>query len=326
MHEVHAARLTIPYERGLHALGDGVFAYLQPHGGWGWNNAGLVVGEGASLVVDTLFDLQLTREMLDAMEPRTAADPIRAAVNTHGDPDHCFGNELLPADTEIWASTTAREAMVRATPEEVRAMFGSRELGDAFARFSRSRFGVFELEGIRPRPATRTFDGHAELIVGGRVVELHDLGPAHTASDTIVHVPDTHVVFGGDLVFAHDTPLIWSGPISNWLHALDRILAMRPRLIVPGHGPVTNEAGVRDLAHYLQWLSDEATARFEMGMDPDEAVEDIDLSPFADWAEQERIAVNVYSAYRELDPSLPERSTQEQFRRMAEWAVRHGRV
>jgi glyoxylase-like metal-dependent hydrolase (beta-lactamase superfamily II) len=326
MHEVHPARLTIPFERGLHDLGEGIFAFLQPDGGWGWSNAGLILGDGASLVVDTLFDLHLTREMLDAMQPWTAANPIRAAVNTHGDPDHCFGNELLPADAEIWATTTAREAMLRATPEEVQGMFASRELGQDFVRFSRSRFGVFELEGIRPRPATRTFDGHAEVRVGGRAVELHELGPGHTASDTIVHVPDTAVVFAGDLVFACDTPLVWAGPISSWLNALDRILAMRPRLIVPGHGPVTDEEGVRDLAHYLQYVSDEATARFETGMGPEEAAEDIDLSPFADWAEQERIAVNVYTAYRELDPSLPELSVPEQFKRMAEWAVRHGRA
>lgn len=321
-----ATRLTIPYERGLHDLGDGVFAFLQPDGGWGWSNAGLVVGDGASLVVDTLFDLHLTREMLAAMEELTAAQPIRTAVNTHGDPDHCFGNELLPDDAEIWASTTSTEAMLHSTPEQVSGMFGSRELGEEFTRFARTRFGTFELGDIRLRPATRTFDGHAELRVGGRTVQLQEQGPGHTASDTIVHVPDTGVIFAGDLVFACDTPLVWSGPVASWLTALDRILAMRPRLIVPGHGPVTDENGVRDLAHYLQYVSDEATARFEMGMDADEAADDIDLSPFADWTEQERIALNVHTIYRELDPSLPELSLPEQFRRMARWAARHGRA
>lgn len=316
-------RLTIPYERGLHDLGDGVFAFLQPDGGWGWSNAGLVLGEGESLVVDTLFDLHLTREMLDAMEPATATAPIRSAVNTHGDPDHCFGNELLPAGTEIWASTTARDAMGRVTPDELRALFASRDLGDAFAKFARTRFGTFELEGIELRPATRTFDGRTALEVGGRTLDLHEMGPAHTASDTVVHVPDASVVFTGDLVYAYDTPLVWAGPIGSWLNHLDRILAMKPRLIVPGHGPVTDEAGVRDLAHYLQYVSDEATARFELGMDPDAAADDIDLSPFADWSEQERIVVNVYAVYRGLDPSFPERGLPEQFERMAGWAARH---
>ena len=61
--------MDIAYTKGLHELGDGLYAYLQPDGGWGWSNAGLITGEGTSLLVDTLYDLHLTREMLDAMAP-----------------------------------------------------------------------------------------------------------------------------------------------------------------------------------------------------------------------------------------------------------------
>ena len=315
--------VTIPYERGLHDLGDGVFAYLQPDGGWGWSNAGLVTADDASLVVDTLMDLHLTRAMLEAMEPHTAAHPIRVAVNTHGDPDHCFGNELLPDDIEIWATTTARDACAAATPAIVAGMFASSELGQEFARFSRTRFGTFEMASVTHRVPTHTFDGEAKLRFGDREVQLLELGPAHTGGDAIVHVPDTGVVFAGDLVFANDTPLMWAGPVENWLSALDRILALRPRAIVPGHGPVTDADGIRDLAHYLQYVADEATARFEEGMDPDEAADDIDLSPFDDWSERERIAVNVHTVYRGLDPALPALSVPEQFVRMAAWAARH---
>jgi glyoxylase-like metal-dependent hydrolase (beta-lactamase superfamily II) len=315
--------VTIPYERGLHDLGDGVFAYLQPDGGWGWSNAGLVTAADASLVVDTLMDLHLTRAMLAAMEPQTTAHPIRVAVNTHGDPDHCFGNELLPDDIEIWATTTARDACAMATPEAVAGMFASSDMGQEFSQFSRTRFGTFEMAGVTHRVPTRTFDGEATLRFGDREVRLLELGPAHTAGDAIVHVRDTGVVFAGDLVFANDTPLMWTGPVESWLSALDRILALRPRAIVPGHGPVTDADGVRDLAHYLQYVADEATARFEGGMDPDEAADDIDLSPFDDWSERERIAVNVHTVYRGLDPSLPALSVPEQFVRMAAWAARH---
>ena len=154
-------------------------------------------------------------------------------------------------------------------------------------------------------------------------MRLLELGPGHTAGDAIVHVPGSDVVFAGDLVFANDTPLMWAGPVESWLSALDRILAMRPRLIVPGHGPVTDEEGVRDLAHYLQYVADEATDRFEQGMDVDDAADDIDLSPFDDWSERERIAVNVHTVYRGLDPSLPALPVPEQFVRMAKWAARH---
>jgi glyoxylase-like metal-dependent hydrolase (beta-lactamase superfamily II) len=316
-------RLTVPYDRGLHALGAGLYAYLQPDGGWGLSNAGLVCGDGASLLVDTLFDLHLTRDMLGALAPHTAAAPIRLAVNTHGDPDHTFGNELLPQDAEIWASTAARDAMLHATPEAVGAMFAARDGSQELRDFLRTRFGGFHVDGITLRPATHTFDGRAELRVGGREVVLRELGPGHAPGDTIVHVPDADVVFAGDLVFAHDTPLMWTGPVESWLSALDRILALRPALVVPGHGPVTDADGVRDLAHYLQYIADEATARFELGMDADAAAEDIDLEPFADWSQRERIVVNVHAVYRGLDPSIPARPVPDQFERMARWAARH---
>ena len=88
--------MHVAYTKGLHELGDELYAYLQPDGGWGWSNAGLVTAGGTSLLIDTLYDLRLTREMLEAMAPVTSDHPIDAAMNTHSNPDHCFGNELLP--------------------------------------------------------------------------------------------------------------------------------------------------------------------------------------------------------------------------------------
>src|SRR3954467_6571925 len=76
--------MRIAYQRGLHELGDGLYCYLQPDGTWGWSNAGLIAADGTSLLVDTLFDLELTRAMLDAMRPITDRSPIDAAMNTHG--------------------------------------------------------------------------------------------------------------------------------------------------------------------------------------------------------------------------------------------------
>ena len=85
----------IEFDHGLAEIGDGLWAYLQPDGSWGWSNAGLVAGEDRSLLVDTLFDLPLTRAMLDSMDAITATRPIRTLVNTHANGDHCYGNQLV---------------------------------------------------------------------------------------------------------------------------------------------------------------------------------------------------------------------------------------
>jgi glyoxylase-like metal-dependent hydrolase (beta-lactamase superfamily II) len=315
--------VKIAYERGLHELGDGLFAYLQPHGGWGWSNAGLVTADGASLLIDTLFDLRLTREMLDAMAKVTERNPIGAAVNTHGDPDHCFGNQLLPEGIAHYTTSAAAAALSGARPELVAGMFASEDLGAEFSAFSRRSFGAFDFRDIELRVADKTFDSSLDVLVGDRLLRLIELGPAHTAGDAIVHVPDADVVFTGDLIFVGATPLIWQGPVASWLAACERIRLLGARILIPGHGPVSDASSTADIERYLIYIRDEARARFDAGMDAEAAADDIDIADFAGLGDPERIAANVHSIYREFDPSLPASTVPEQFVRMARWASRH---
>jgi cyclase len=131
------------------------------------------------------------------------------------------------------------------------------------------------------------------------------------------------VVFTGDLLFIEGTPVVWAGPVSNWVRACEEILALDAHTLVPGHGPVTDASGVRDVQRYLRYVADEARARFEAGMDWDTAADDIELGDFADWGDPERIVVNVATVYRELDSSLPAPEVPELFVRMAQWRARH---
>src|SRR3954451_8523274 len=149
--------MRVAYRKGLHEVGDGLFAYLQPDGTWGWSNAGLVTGPGTSLLVDTLFDLRLTREMLDAMRPVTDRHPIGAAMNTHGNGDHCFGNALLPDGAEVYATKGAAEELEAAPPELVNALKNTDQLGREFSAYIRRIFGPFRFEDIDLRPPTATF-------------------------------------------------------------------------------------------------------------------------------------------------------------------------
>jgi cyclase len=315
--------MNIAYERGLHELGDGLYAYLQPDGGWGWSNAGLVTGEGTSLLVDTLFDLNLTRAMLDTMQPVTDRNPIGQAFNTHGNGDHWFGNSLLPDGIPIVASAAAIEDMRAAPAAAVNVLFNELDLGPEFDAFAERAMRKFDFASVVERLPTESFSGRHELRVGDRGVDLIELGPAHTLGDTIAHVPDAGVVFTGDLLFIEGTPIMWDGPVGNWLTACDRILDLGARVIVPGHGPVTDDSGVRDLQGYLTYVRDEARQRFEAGMDETAAADDIDLTDYRDWGDPERIAVNVATIYRELDPSLPALARPELFVRMAQWSARH---
>lgn len=315
--------MKIAYRQGLHELGDELYAYLQPDGGWGWSNAGLIKGDGASLLVDTLFDLRLTEDMLEAMEPVTARAPIGQAMNTHGNGDHWFGNQLLPDGIPIIATSRAIDDMQATPPALMDALLSAQGLPSELEAFVQQVFGPFEFGDIEPRFPTESFDGHHTLTIGGRQVELLELGPAHTPGDAIVHLPDAGVVFTGDLLFIEGTPIMWAGPVSNWLEACDRILELNARVLVPGHGPVTDESGVRDVQRYLRYVREEATRRFEAGLDAQAASDDIDITDFRDWGDPERIVVNVATIYRELDPTLAPASPPELFAQMGSWSARH---
>src|ERR1700747_2349896 len=104
------------HEVGLQEVGDGLYAYLQRDGGWGWSNAGLVSDGEHSLPIDTLFDVRLTEQMLRTMRKAVpAAARIETLVNTHANGDHCYGNQLL-GEAHIIASERAAEEMSELPP------------------------------------------------------------------------------------------------------------------------------------------------------------------------------------------------------------------
>jgi len=293
------------YRKGMHEVAEGVWAYLQPDGGWGWSNAGLITDGDRSLLVDTLFDLKLTGEMLEAMRLISpAAQDIDTLVNTHANGDHWYGNSLVEG-AEIVASVSAAAEMLELPPDRfaqlMKAAPGMGETGAFLARV----FGAFDFEGIDAAFPNRTFTGEVELAVGDRRVRLIEVGPAHTAGDVIVHLPDDGVVFTGDILFHGGHPIVWAGPISNWIAACDRILALEPVVVVPGHGPLGEAGAVADLKGYFEHLSVEARRRFDVGMSAADAARDIDLGPYSGWGEGERIVVNVGCLYREFGAEMP---------------------
>jgi cyclase len=288
------------FDQGLRELAEGVWAYLQPDGGWGWSNAGLVTGGGESLLVDTLFDLRLTGEMLEAMRRATpAAARIDTVVNTHANGDHCYGNELV-RDSVIVASTRCADEMAALPPSTMAAMMRSApSLGPA-GQFVARIFAPFSFDDIALTLPTSTFDGRLDLLVGARAVTLLEVGPAHTAGDVIAYLPAEGVVFTGDILFNGAHPIVWAGPVSNWVAACDRILALEPRVVVPGHGPLAEPSALRDLRDYFGLLTREARIRFDAGMAPLDAARDIDLGPFAGWHEAERVVANIHALYRDF--------------------------
>lgn len=293
--------MKIPYTFGLHDLGNGIYAYLQPDGSWGLNNSGLVVGSDKVMLVDTLYDLPRTRKMLadmNAAEPRTKTMDI--VVNTHANGDHCYGNQLLTGAEIVATDACAAEFATETPPEIMKGLLEQAPVMGPLGNYFSEAFGRFQFEGITLTPPTKTFSGELTLDLGGRPVVLIEVGPCHTMGDAMVWVPDAKALFAGDILFIDGTPVMWNGPVANWIAACKRIVSLGAETIIPGHGPICGPEKVQHLIDYWEWLRPAVRRHFTQGHSPVEAAKELMSGPYAHWGNPERTVINVDALYREF--------------------------
>ncbi|MGW3231392.1 MBL fold metallo-hydrolase [Kitasatospora sp. NPDC001095] len=288
--------MAVPYTLGLHEIAPDTYAYLQPNGSWGLSNAGLIVSGAEALLVDTLFTVPQTRDLLGAVARALPGAEIGTLVNSHSDGDHWWGNQLLPHATVI-ASEAAAADMGRDHLHELLAAPGDLPL----PRVVQDMRKAFDFTGIAPTLPNRTFSGELEVAVGRRTVRLIEVGPAHTRGDVLVHVPDAGVLFAGDILFIGGHPVIHSGPVERWIAACDLILGLDVETIAPGHGPVVGKSEVRTFRSYLERVRDHAGRAHAAGVPVLQAAREMDLDGFADWDDRERLLLNIGAVYRELN-------------------------
>jgi len=298
------------YDKGLHEVGDGLWAYLVPDGGWCLANAGLIVDGDQTLLVDTLIDLPMTNEMLETMRDAVpAAKRIEKLVNTHANADHTWGNQLVK-EAEIIASKGCAEEFDHFLPETLLELMGRTNEMGVFGEFLEYCFNAFDFNGIELTHPTTVFEDHHAVMIGDKKVDLYNVGPAHTRGDVLVHVPDDNLMYAGDILFVGGHPVIWDGPVDNWRKACDKIIELNPDIVVPGHGPIAGKVEVLRFRAYLDELEYEVKKRFDAGMNEMEATKDIALANFEDWDDGQRVFANVAAMYREfrglnMDQGMP---------------------
>lgn len=289
--------LTLPgMDMELRDIADDVYACLQPDKGLGWSNSGLI-NRGGGLVVDTFWDLTRTRRMME-LYGRVWARPAARVANTHHNGDHCWGNQLFEG-AEIIGHRLCAAAFGKESPELMQQIRDGVIADPSLADFA-AALRQYDFAGIRLTPPTTLIEERLDLELDGLRVELIYVGPAHTIGDVIVHLPEQRVVFAGDVLFRLCTPIGWEGTFANWCAALDRIIALDPQVVVPGHGPLCGVEGPREMKAYLDYVRGEAERSFHGGVTEVEAAKRIDLGPYAGWNEPERLVFNVARAYREL--------------------------
>lgn len=303
------------FEGGWHNVGADTWAYLQPNGGLGESNAGLIFDGDHAMVVDSLWDLKLTGEMLRGARGIVDAEP-EILFNTHSDGDHVWGNERF-GGARIISTSTAKRLMTLDPPKALRGMqkggnllgaigraplplIGPRDYGN-LPRLPLKEMGhemaPFDWSNIKLTLPTETFDDRTTVEVGARSVELIEVGPAHTMGDAVAWVPDVKVCFAADILFIGGTPIAWAGPVASWRRALDRVSDLGAETFVPGHGPVCTQTEVDLLRDYFRWVEEEGVSQLDKGVAPTKAAKKLLLSaefdqlPWGSWDDPARLVV-----------------------------------
>ena len=258
------------------------------------SNAGFVVTPEGVVVIDALGTPALGDALIAAISRVTRA-PIKRLILTHYHADHYYGSAAFRrAGIEIWAHRAALPYLESGEPEKRREQRAS-EL-----------FPWVEADMPITR-ADRWLDDVTRFTMGGIDFEIIHVGPAHSPEDVIVRVPRKGVVFCGDLMFTGRIPFVGDADSAHWLKRIEQLAAMKPRYIVPGHGPMSTDPE-RDLQltrDYLVYL------RSVMG----KAVED--FVPFeeayakTDWSRFKSVPVfepanrvNAYGTYLQMEREL----------------------
>lgn len=251
------------------------------------SNAGFIVTPAGVVVIDALGSPALAEELVAAVK-RVTTQPIRYVIVTHYHADHIYGLQVLKA---LGATVIAHRAGLEYLNSDT-----------AQRRLAASRQELFPWVDERTRlvPADTWLDADTVLEIGGERLHIRHVGPAHTPEDLVVFVEKSRVLFAGDVVFRGRIPFVGQADSRAWIDALSGLIALRPSIIVPGHGPVSNDPVpdlelTRDYLVFLRKVMGAAAANLE----PFE-----DAYSHADWSKFEGLPlfraanrINAYNTY-----------------------------
>ncbi|WP_371813881.1 MBL fold metallo-hydrolase [Diaphorobacter sp. HDW4A] len=287
--EVKSVAPNVYYVQGVSALG-------SPANQNFISNAGFVVTDDSVVVIDALGSPALAEELVKKIKAITSK-PISTVILTHYHADHIYGLQVFKAlGAKIIANGQAKE-YINSDTARLRL------------EASRTELAPWINASTQMVTADEWMDKDAlTLKIGGTEFVLQHMGPAHTPEDTAVFLPQSGVLFIGDVVFRKRIPYVGQADSRHWIAALDALLKLPVKVMVPGHGPASEEPG-KDMQltrDYLEFLRT-AMAKAAQNLDPfDDAYKATDWSRFEGYPLfKEANRMNAYNTYLLMEQEKP---------------------
>ena len=253
-------------------------------------NIGFVIGKKAILVVDTGLGAKNGKFVYDTAVKLAPKHHVYL-VTTHFHPEHDLGASAFPKSTDL----------IRAHSElEDIAEFN---LGLAREFSKRSKINATLLKGAKYRKADVTFEDEKFLDLGDLDVRLVELGPNHTRGDVGIFVEGDRVLFSGDDAMK-GLPSFASpySSLEHWLKTLDFLTRLRPKIVVPSHGPVGGKSYISDYRKYFQLIRDRVATLKSAGKSEDDSVKQVSDEMISAYPNRERLEGAIRNAFREAEP------------------------
>ncbi len=251
------------------------------------SNSLIVVRNRDVVVVDAQFTRAATQETIAAIR-RITGKPVAYVINTHWHDDHVAGDQVyrdsFPGVRFVMQENTAADLVTLGAPNRKQQVEGAPPVADRLERLLSMGLGldstpatpmersalesairiarqyVKEAPGFSPVAATDTVHQRMTLGAGQDRIELIWFGQGNTRGDLVVYLPERGILASGDLVVA-PVPFAFNSHPTSWVEVLDSLVALKPRVIVPGHGPVLRDLGyIRSVRGWLARIDRETSA------------------------------------------------------------------
>lgn len=311
--------LTVSEHFQFEAIGDGVYAAFAKSTGKAVSNAGVIDLGDRVVVFDSFLAPTAALDLAKASEAATGK-PVRFVVNSHHHLDHVGGNIVFKDQADIISSVATRQALIQSKELEdsrqnaqskLQQLLSSSQKGGKGAKQTQSseiayyQTLVASLPELQLIPSTISFEN--KLIIEGtkRSIQIINYGGGHSQSDTILYVPDAHVVFTGDLLTVGHHPSLFDGDPGELDRILNLVSGLSIQYLIPGHGPIAESDDLRIQRQYITMLTEIAMREIVYGAtDSNDAIQRAAQTPippkFANWEFSSYFNENLLFLYRRL--------------------------